>query len=212
MYPPPPQKINNKLYNWDNVPPPPPPQKDFIYIPPPPNYPPPPQKDFIYTPPPPQEDYGICMYNPQHNIKSKVCLSLKIGQACKYGTKCNFAHTLEELTPIKCSFEFCNNGINCTYIHPNESKSDFCKRNSIVFDNDWNLVKTKVVVKSTKKTRMCSYIMLGQQCKHSICNFAHTLEELSPIECSFKDNCTKGNLCKFFHPSENKNDYLKRIN
>ena len=197
-----PQKINvNKLYNWNNVPPPPPPQEDFIYTPPPPNY-----------PPPPQEDYGLCMYTPQPNVKSKVCLSLKIGQPCKYGTKCNFAHTLEELTPIKCSFEFCNNGINCTYIHQNESKSDFCTRNSIVFDNDWNLVKTKVAVKSTKKTRMCSYIMLGQQCKHSICNFAHTLEELSPIECSFKDNCTKGNLCKFFHPSENKNDYLKRIN
>ena len=152
------------------------------------------------------------MYIPQPNIKTKICLSLQIGQPCKYGTKCNFAHTLEELTPIKCSFEFCNNGINCTYIHPNESKSDFCTRNSIFFDNDWNLIKTKVAVKSTKKTRMCSYIMLGQQCKHSICNFAHTLEELSPVECSFKDNCNKGNLCKFFHPSENKNDYCKRIN
>ena len=212
----PPQNVM-KLYKWNN-----------LQLP---NYPPLPQEEYTlpqeeytlpqeeYTLPQedytlPQEDNGLCMYiSAPFNIKSKVCLSLKIGQPCKYGTKCNFSHTLEELTPNKCLFEFCNNGNNCTYIHQNESKDDFCLRNSIVFNNDWNLVKSKVVsIKSNKKTRMCSYIMSGQECKHSICNFAHRLEELSPIECSFKNNCTKGNMCKFFHPNENKNDYCKRVN
>ena len=155
------------------------------------------------------ESYDLCMYTPQMNIKTKICLSFNIGQPCKYGINCKFAHTLEELSPIECSFKDNCKNVNCTYIHQGESKSDFCKRNSIIFDNDWNLVKPKVV-KSSKKTRMCSSLQLGQPCKHNICNFAHTLEELSPIECSFKDNCKK-NLCKFFHPSENKSDYCKRI-
>ena len=76
--------------------------------------------------------------------KTRMCKSILNGMECKYGSKCSFAHTLEELTPQCCRFsERCKlvdwNGskyVNkyektCKFIHPNETKQDYAIRNNI---------------------------------------------------------------------------------
>lgn len=56
------------------------------------------------------------------------------------------------------------------------------------------------------KTKMCKY----RRCKKPQCMFAHTIDELIPKECFFKDKC-RVRTCHFMHPGETKQDYLNKI-
>lgn len=57
------------------------------------------------------------------------------------------------------------------------------------------------------KTRMCNF---AERCRRPECDYAHTLEEYSPIECKFR-TCRKPE-CRFYHPStESKSEFLVRF-
>lgn len=45
------------------------------------------------------------------HAKSKMCTSVGEKKKCRHGTRCRFAHTVDELTPAQCRF-----GQDCTYI------------------------------------------------------------------------------------------------
>jgi hypothetical protein len=51
-------------------------------------------------------------------------------------------------------------------------------------------------------------------CTSGSCGFAHSIEQLSPIECKFGAYCRYFNgsfTCNALHPSETKSDYIKRV-
>lgn len=56
------------------------------------------------------------------------------------------------------------------------------------------------------KTKMCKF----RRCKKPECTFAHSIDELVPKECFFKERC-KIRTCHFLHPGETKQDYLNKI-
>ena len=60
-----------------------------------------------------------------------------------------------------------------------------------------------------KNTKMCSF---GENCKKrgKGCNYAHTLDEFSPVECRFQGNCKNRSTCGFKHGDESKEDFLTR--
>jgi hypothetical protein len=63
-----------------------------------------------------------------------------------------------------------------------------------------------------KNTRMCTW---GASCKRSNCNFAHTLEEYTPVKCKFQSRCNIRNAegvydCRYIHDDESKQDFLRR--
>lgn len=62
-----------------------------------------------------------------------------------------------------------------------------------------------------ENSKMCKSILLNKKCKYRNCNFAHTIEELSPNECKFKKNCRYKHKCKFIHEDETKLEYINRV-
>ena len=70
----------------------------------------------------------------------------------------------------------------------------------------------KVEVEPTK-TKMCFNILKNGTCTRGCgCTFAHSVKELSPIACRFRERCNRGNACTYFHPeSETKEQYVRRI-
>jgi len=69
--------------------------------------------------------------------------------------------------------------------------------------------------KGTTKSQMCSSIGSGK-CRHGVkCRFAHTVEELTPMECFFGNKCqfivSSKKKCMCIHSMENKEEYCKRV-
>ena len=67
------------------------------------------------------------------NTKSRMCTSVASGVPCKHGSRCRFAHSVDELSPApcffgnECKFIGCSHR-NCFFIHPCEDKLAYCKR------------------------------------------------------------------------------------
>jgi len=62
-------------------------------------------------------------------IYTKLCISVENNIKCKYGNKCNFAHSLDELVVNNCRFgDRCNNKYVCKFKHPLESKEKYITR------------------------------------------------------------------------------------
>ena len=77
-------------------------------------------------------------------LKTKLCVSVSLGIECKYGDKCHFAHSQEEIVIPECSFgyncrfvrcssskeKWYNNGDDkkCKYCHPGEIRENYLKR------------------------------------------------------------------------------------
>jgi hypothetical protein len=74
---------------------------------------------------------------------TRVCKSVIDGVDCKYGDKCQFAHSVEQLNVVACGFggkcrnvrknrlsawENTNGTRMCQFIHPGEVTSSFCQR------------------------------------------------------------------------------------
>ena len=72
------------------------------------------------------------------------------------------------------------------------------------------LSKRKNVVTYLKKTKFCRLLIEQGKCNREICNFAHTVKEISFPYCVFADDCKKDG-CKFRHPTETIDDYKDRI-
>lgn len=75
--------------------------------------------------------------------RTRFCSSVLKGGKCPHGSRCNFAHTMEQLTPKMCAFEkrgscrcvnksgstFLNKGRKvCEYLHEGETKANMCRR------------------------------------------------------------------------------------
>ena len=75
--------------------------------------------------------------------RTRFCSSVRNGGKCPHGSRCNFAHTMEQLTPKMCAFEkkgscrcvkksgstFLNKGRKvCEYLHEGETKANMCRR------------------------------------------------------------------------------------
>jgi hypothetical protein len=67
------------------------------------------------------------------------------------------------------------------------------------------------------KSQMCSSVGSGSKCKHGAkCRFAHTVDELTPTECFFGNQCqlimSPVKKCMCIHPDkENKESYCQRV-
>ena len=180
----------------------------------------------------PQAISEVAKIQPQTNPirKTQMCKSISSGIQCRFGDKCNFAHSESQLfvrkerteeqrtnlsktkmcqsivSGIECKF-----GDRCIFAH---SSSQLSIRKERTEEQRTNLPKTK----------MCQSIVSGIQCKFgNKCCFAHTIEELYVKECNFGDQCklicmqgekfynaNSGKVCSFIHPSESKQIYEKR--
>jgi hypothetical protein len=60
-----------------------------------------------------------------------------------------------------------------------------------------------------RNTKLCNF---GESCKKrgKGCNYAHTLEEFSPVECRFQKTCKNRQVCGFKHGDESKEEFLLR--
>lgn len=102
--------------------------------------------------------------NIQNMRRTKMCNSVKMGIPCKYGSKCNFAHSVDELTIPNCFFGTCcrfvchetNNTYSntndkiCKFLHPGETKQTYNIR--------CGLVKKPPVVPKPKLARRETYV------------------------------------------------------
>ena len=58
------------------------------------------------------------------------------------------------------------------------------------------------------RSKICKF----SPCLNSKCTFAHSVDELQPLQCRFGDKCNKRAYCEFIHPEiETKNDYFFRM-
>lgn len=73
--------------------------------------------------------------------------------------------------------------------------------------------KSSTEQQNTKiKTKMCKNILLNKTCTYRICNFAHSISELHPLECSFSNMCKyKKSSCQYIHEGESKSFYVNRL-
>ena len=166
-------------------------------------------------------------------VKSRMCSSVNSGVVCNHGDKCRFAHTMEELCPNTCfSGDNCKSFQTCLFLHPCETKKEFCQRVGINLVSNRKNVINKIEnakienakienakIENAKidisKSRMCSSVKTGNSCRYGEkCRFAHNLEELKPSTCFFGNDCRllyDSKSCLFLHPCETKNEYCERI-
>lgn len=100
-------------------------------------------------------------YKKYDNKKTKFCKKIKEGKECSYGENCNFAHSIEEFRVLPCNFwktcfkvvkgkdnKFYNTGkFICRFIHCEEDKENYMKRNNIEFkikDENMNNIIAKM--------------------------------------------------------------------
>ena len=161
--------------------------------------------------------------------RSRACKSVSSGEKCLKGSCCTFAHSFEELNPFACKF-----GMNCKfifsdtktcfYIHPEETKEMYCKRNLIFQQKTTTRAvehssskrteafdKLSNVKETIRKTKICEVMVKYGKCKRQTCNFAHNSSEYKP-DCVFGDSCKKKNVCTFRHHPETIQDYCERMN
>lgn len=82
----------------------------------------------------------------------------------------------------------------------NRAKAVF-ERASLISSNP------QLMSKHIEKSKFCRY----SPCKNDKCNFAHNMQEFKPPHCLYEEFCPNKN-CQMFHPSENVNEYMKRVN
>jgi len=124
--------------------------------------------------------------------KPEFCMYYIKGKQCTV-KNCKYAHSLEELgsTPKKAIVQKATVQVNnITNISINPSPAP---------------------VKGLC-TKMCKSVALGIKCKYMAkCTYAHTVEELKIVNCSFGNKCKNGSTCKFKHATESKEEYVLRM-
>ena len=134
------------------------------------------------------------------STKSRMCISVSSGKTCPHGSRCRFAHSIEELNPVQCLFNRkCKNVENtpygyvnvgtkkCCFQHTGETKEAYCKRLGYKFNvapqkkpevvvpksNPWKVVEPKRKPQ-VKQMRICRSVETGQPCPHGDkCRFSH---------------------------------------
>jgi hypothetical protein len=62
-------------------------------------------------------------YDKVSMVKTRMCNS---GNKCSLGNRCKFAHNMEELNILKCTYNNCN--LRCNFLHKNETKEQYFER------------------------------------------------------------------------------------
>jgi hypothetical protein len=91
---------------------------------------------------------------PNPNANTLMCSLIISTGICKK-KKCNFAHTLESLTPRLCKYDRKCRISKCLFIHTKESKEQYCSRLELVIPEKQKPIlkkkqKKSVVIKTTK--------------------------------------------------------------
>jgi len=161
--------------------------------------------------------------------RTKVCKSVKTGEACVKNGNCGFAHVYGELDPLRCTYgKNCRYAFatekRCFYIHPPiETKDVYCVRLGIFHEHTRYLrmgiddVRERVFKSPHKretrrfeKTKFCKQLILSGECTRKECTFAHTLSEFNP-ECVFGLECKNKMACTFKHKDESIEEYCFRV-
>jgi hypothetical protein len=162
--------------------------------------------------------------------RSRACKSVSSGEKCLKGDKCTFAHSVDELNPVACKFGMSCKFIfsdtkTCFYIHPEETKEMYCKRNLIFQEQKTHkheehqpiskrteaFNKLSNAKDSIRKTKICEVLLKYGKCTRQVCNFAHNSNEYKP-DCVFGEGCKKKNVCTFRHHPETIHEYCDRMN
>ena len=79
----------------------------------------------------------------QKRRKTQLCTRVFTGQACRYGSDCNYVHDISELFVLSCNYNskcewivkkdgkyenFDDEKTICSHVHPGEDLLDYCKR------------------------------------------------------------------------------------
>jgi len=90
---------------------------------------------------------------PQSMYKTLMCDSVIKKFKCKYEDKCNKAHTIDELNPIKCSFaEKCTKH-GCGYYHPHKETKEMWLMRYITAPPQVKISKPKPAPAKAKKMK-----------------------------------------------------------
>ena len=65
-------------------------------------------------------------YDKESMTKTRMCNTVKDGNKCFLGNRCKFAHNMDELNILKCTYNNCN--LRCNFLHKNETKEQYFER------------------------------------------------------------------------------------
>ena len=76
-----------------------------------------------------------------------------------------------------------------------------------------SLKNPKAKTSNPINSKLCQRTLNGDKCTSNTCTYAHSIEELEPIMCVFKNGCKFKNSkkCVFIHPNEPREDFLYRL-
>ena len=133
------------------------------------------------------------------NVYSEFC---KFGPKCRKlePRTCSFAHSIDELRPLRCRRENCRDP-TCAYWHFGlETTLEFSKRRGIL---------PEPPVKK-EKIKLCRSMRDGFPCKLPVCMFAHSLSEIVPVPCRSGSECVVP-LCTYWHVGDVMGSYYGRF-
>ena len=138
------------------------------------------------------------------NIRTRACRHILEKGVCLMQT-CTFAHSLNELVPLICFYDWRCRNERCTRFHPSkgETMEQYAYANGIRFPERYVDQQPPAVVPhfDNVRTKPCRHVMEHGVCLHDGCTFAHSLEELNPIPC-VHDGACRNERCTRFHPSK----------
>jgi hypothetical protein len=132
------------------------------------------------------------------SYKSKYCNAFILNDVCEAGCECTFAHSRDEIKPMKCRWDLGCKTLNCHYIHSNEDVDSYTIR------------MLEPVEVPAKKTKFCKFVKMNGSCANKLCTFAHSLKELHPVKCHRDVQCVN-ERCFYIHSNESKQEYLDRV-
>lgn len=162
----------------------------------------------------------------QYFEKSKFC---KYKEQCKLGSKCTYAHNMDEYKPPQCFYkDYCTNK-DCALFHPWDCVYEYLNRKQPTTNTTTNTIKNQNVFSSQNrtfadvikkideplpppsKTDLCPYMSeIVPKCTRFNCGYAHTLWELKPKVCANDHTVLSKESCLFYHEGEDKMDYFIR--
>ena len=206
--------------------------------------PPPAQPPSMPTPPPAQPPSTPPIVRPltptrPSNHKTNVCKSVINGTVCPYGSKCNFAHTPDELRCIPCDFKSnCRNVLLQNGVHFNNGPHVCCRQHKGETEENVkkrcfnppkrvlpHVIPTPPPATRTTKTMFCRSVFDGTTCPYgSKCTYAHNSSEITPRPCNYGNRCIHicvgstgafnkqgSKLCQHIHPCESSSTYALRV-